>query len=47
LRVTDAGRVMLERARQIVKTLDARLTEDQPEVAEALRMAMAREFTAQ
>jgi DNA-binding MarR family transcriptional regulator len=47
LRVTDAGRVMLERARQIVKTLDARLTEDQPEVAEALRMAMARQFTVQ
>ena len=44
LRVTDAGRMTLERARQVVNSLDVRLTEDQPEVAESLRLAMAQQF---
>lgn len=47
LRLTDAGRVMLERVRQIVRTLDARLTEEQPEVTEALRIASTRQFSVQ
>ncbi|MEV0731580.1 MarR family winged helix-turn-helix transcriptional regulator [Polymorphospora sp. NPDC051019] len=44
LRVTPSGEAVLARAAEAVATLDARLSADLPEVADALREVMRRSF---